>query len=144
MLYFDTSFLAPLVVSEATSESITVFFDTLDDAERATSQWTRVECASLIARILRMDQIDTLTASQYAAQFDELITSAFKVFLPEADDFDRARRLLAVANTGLRAGDALHLAIAANRNAGRIYTLDKGFVRAGRLLGQPVEGLDTA
>lgn len=144
MLYFDTSFLAPLVVSEATSRTITGFFDALDDAERATSHWTRVECASLIARLVRMDQIDTVTASQYSAQFEDLITGSFKVFLPESGDFDRARRLLAVANTGLRAGDALHLAIAANRDAARIYTLDKGFVRAGRLLGQPVEGLDPA
>jgi hypothetical protein len=144
MLYFDTSFLAPLVVDEATSQSINDFFDALGDAERATSHWTRVECASLIARLVRMDRIDTVTAGRYAVRFEELITGSFKVFVPDIGDFDRARRLLAVANTGLRAGDALHLAIAANREAERILTLDKGFVRAGRLLGLPVDSLDGA
>jgi predicted nucleic acid-binding protein len=38
----------------------------------------------------------------------------------------------------LRAPDALHLAIAANRNATAIYTLDAGLRKAGRLMGLPV------
>jgi predicted nucleic acid-binding protein len=35
----------------------------------------------------------------------------------------------------LRVGDALHLAIASNRNVGTFYTLDKKLLRAGKLLG---------
>jgi predicted nucleic acid-binding protein len=38
----------------------------------------------------------------------------------------------------LRAGDALHLAIAANRHAAAIYSLDKRLLRAGEILGLPV------
>jgi hypothetical protein len=38
----------------------------------------------------------------------------------------------------LRAGDALHLAIAGNRQAAAIYSLDKGLLMAGRLLDLPV------
>ena len=41
-------------------------------------------------------------------------------------------------NTGLRAGDALHLAIAGNRQAEAFYSLDKGPLMAGRLLDLPV------
>jgi predicted nucleic acid-binding protein len=43
--------------------------------------------------------------------------------------------------TGLGAGDALHLAIAANRSASAVYSLDKMLVKAGRILGLPVRGL---
>jgi hypothetical protein len=40
--------------------------------------------------------------------------------------------------TGLRAGDALHLAIAANRRAETFYSLDRTLLRAGRLLDLPI------
>ena len=39
--------------------------------------------------------------------------------------------------TGLRAGDALHLAIAGNRQAEVVYSLDKAMIRAGKTLGVP-------
>jgi predicted nucleic acid-binding protein len=39
---------------------------------------------------------------------------------------------------GLRAGDALHLAIARNRRADTIYSLDKTMLKAGRGLGLPL------
>ncbi|MBC7637090.1 MAG: hypothetical protein H7251_15980 [Acetobacteraceae bacterium] len=45
---------------------------------------------------------------------------------------------MARPETGLRGGDALHLAIAANRRASAIYSLDKGLVKAGKMLGLPV------
>ena len=39
--------------------------------------------------------------------------------------------------TGLRAGDALHLAIASNRGADAIYSLDQLMIAAGKELGLP-------
>ena len=54
MLYFDTSFLAPLIVEEATSKKIEAFFVALPVGRLHVSQWTRVEFASLIAREFRM------------------------------------------------------------------------------------------
>ncbi|MDE2230228.1 MAG: hypothetical protein KGL11_14465 [Alphaproteobacteria bacterium] len=38
----------------------------------------------------------------------------------------------------MRAGDALHLAIATNHGAEAIYSLDKTLLKAGRRLGLPV------
>jgi predicted nucleic acid-binding protein len=38
----------------------------------------------------------------------------------------------------LRAGDALHLAIAKNNHAGAIYSFDKTLLKAGKVLGLPV------
>jgi predicted nucleic acid-binding protein len=68
-----------------------------------------------------------------------LIASTFLTLLPTGADFDLARRFLRNYETGLRSGDALHLAIASNHGAEAIYSLDRGLLRAGRHLGLPVE-----
>jgi predicted nucleic acid-binding protein len=49
-----------------------------------------------------------------------------------------ARRYLHTYETGLRAGDALHLAIAGNHQAAAIYSLDRTMIKAGKILGLPV------
>jgi predicted nucleic acid-binding protein len=58
--------------------------------------------------------------------------------LPSGDDYERARYYLRNYETGLRAGDALHLAIAGNHRAKAIYSLDKTMIKAGKILGLPV------
>jgi predicted nucleic acid-binding protein len=49
-----------------------------------------------------------------------------------------AKKYLARHQGGLRAGDALHLAIARNRGSERIYSLDNTLLKAGRSLGLPM------
>lgn len=46
-------------------------------------------------------------------------------------------RFLRNSSSGLRAGDALHLAIAKNHGAHHVYTLDQGLVKAAIALGLP-------
>ena len=67
MRYFDTSFLAPLILPEASSELIAAFFEGLPDDDLAVSHWTRVEFASLLAREVRMGGLDAEAASAAAA-----------------------------------------------------------------------------
>ena len=137
MLYFDTSFLVPLILPEATSEGVAGFFETLRSDDLAVSDWTRVEFASLLAREVRMGGLDVVAAREANARFKTMVGDSFIVVLPNRDDFDRARDWLGAFQTGLRAGDALHLAIAGNRGADAIYSLDKVMVAAGRMLGLP-------
>ena len=63
---------------------------------------------------------------------------SFSVLLANADDFGLAKRYLGQFQTGLRAGDALHLAVASNHRAAVIYSLDKRLLKAGKLLDLPV------
>ena len=135
MRYFDTSFLVPLILPEASSEPIAVFFDGLPADELATGHWTRVEFASLLAREVRMGGLDASTAREASSRFEAMIDESFVVLLPNRDDFDRAREWLGHFETGLRAGDALHLAIASNRGSEAIYSLDKRMIAAGKTLG---------
>ena len=138
MLYFDTSFLAPLVLPESTSDKIAAFVRRLPVEELTVSHWTRVEFSSLIARDVRMSVLDAAAGARADARFEAMVDASFAVLLPNADDFGLAKRYLGKFNTGLRAGDALHLAIAGNRQAEAFYSLDKGALMAGRLLDLPV------
>lgn len=138
MLYFDTSFLAPLVLPESTSDRIAAFVRRLPVEELTVSHWTRVEFSSLIARDVRMSVLDAAAGARADARFEAMVDASFAVLLPNAEDFGLAKRYLGKFNTGLRAGDALHLAIAGNRQAAAIYSLDKGLLMAGRLLDLPV------
>ena len=137
MRYFDTSFLVPLVLPEATSDPIAGFFENLPPEDLAVSQWTRVELASMLAREVRMGNLDAAAAREAGSRFEAMIEESFIVLLPDRDDFDRAREWLSRFDTGLRAGDALHLAIASNRGAAVIHCLDKVMIAAGTTLGLP-------
>ena len=53
------------------------------------------------------------------------------------DDFTLAKEFLGDHESGLRGGDALHLAIARNHRAEAVYSLDKTMVDAGTNLGLP-------
>ena len=117
MRYFDTSVLSPFVLPVATSERITRFFDDLPTDALAVRHWTRVEFASLLTRKVRMGSPEAAAAREAGSKFETIIEESFVVPLPNHDDFDLARELLSHFETGLRAGDALHLAIASNCGA---------------------------
>ena len=138
MFYFDTSFLVPLILLEATSEKIAAFFRRLPTEEFTLSHWTRVEFSSLIAREVRIGGLDGQAARRADARFEAMVDESFVVLLPSADDFGLAKRYLGEFETGLRAGDALHLAVASNHHAAVIYSLDKTLLKAGKLLNLPV------
>jgi hypothetical protein len=138
MLYFDTSFLVPLILPEATSDAIAAFTQGLPANQFTVSHWTRVEFSSLIAREVRMGGLDAGSAGLADARFEAMVDESFAVLLPNADDYDLAKEFLGTFETGLRAGDALHLAIARNHRATAIYSLDKTLLMAGQVLGLPV------
>jgi predicted nucleic acid-binding protein len=138
VLYFDTSFLAPLVIPEATSDKIAAFVRRLPAEEFTVSHWTRVEFSSLIAREVRMGGLDLQAATRADARFEAMVQESFSVLLPNADDFALAKRYLTRFETRLRAGDALHLAVANNHRASVIYSLDKILLEAGKILDLPV------
>ena len=134
MLYFDTSFLAPLILQESSSTKIEAFFAKLKADELYVSHWTRVEFASLIAREVRMGALAAPDALLAIAQFDDLVTESFQVLAPAVADYELAKAFIQHFATKLRAGDALHLAIASNQGAKSLYTLDAGLLNAAKLL----------
>ena len=138
MLYFDTSFLVPLILPEATSDKIALFVARLPAEDFAVSHWTRVEFSSLIAREVRIGGLDVGAAARADTRFEAMVSESFLILLPNADDFALAKRYLGRFETRLRAGDAFHLAVANNHRAAMIYSLDKTLLNAGKILELPV------
>jgi predicted nucleic acid-binding protein len=138
MLYLDTSFVAPLVIAEDTSNAVEAFVLKLKPGELATSLWAQVELASLVSRKVRMGELSTAEAEAVRREFERMLSESFELLVPSAADFAAAARYLEVPKTGLRAADALHLAIATNHGAKKTLTLDAGFIGAGKQLKLPV------
>jgi predicted nucleic acid-binding protein len=139
MRYFDTSFLMPVFVREPSTDRVERILGQQPAGDVIVSHWTCVEFSSAVARLVRMGEVADEAAVAIDTAFTAYIETSFYVVLPGVADFNLARRFLRRYETGLRAGDALHLAIASNRSAETIYSLDRGLLRAGRLLGLPVD-----
>lgn len=137
MLYLDTSFVAPLVLNEEVSPQVEAFLAKQAAGSLAVSQWTRVEFCSLVAREVRMKHFSTQTAEAVIAEFEALVQESCQVWLPSAADYGLARSLLARFDSGLRGGDALHLAISRNQGADKVLTLDESLLKAARFLKIP-------
>lgn len=138
MIYLDTSFIAPLAIAEDSSAAVEAMVMKVKPGELATGLWTRIELASLMARKLRMGELTTTDADAVRLEFLKILEESFKIILPTAADFATATKFLDTPKSSLRAGDAFHLAIAANHGARKIWSLDQGFIKAGKHLKLPV------
>ncbi len=137
--YFDTSFLVPLLVPEENSERIEKVVQEISlENAMLVSQWTRVEMASVFSRLVRMGELEQDAAQACDRAFSTMVDESFEIVTPGLRDFDLCHQYLARFDNSLRAGDALHLAIAANHGAQVIYTLDKGMLKIGTKLGLPL------
>ncbi len=126
------------MLEEAASTAVETFLGTRPEGALCVSYFTKLEFSSLLAREVRMRGLTAAAALAAARQFDELLAQSYAIILPEIEDYLLADRFIRQFATGLRAGDALHLAIAKNHGAQQLYTLDQGLLKAGKLLRIPV------
>ena len=92
----------------------------------------------MLAREVRGGGLAEQAAREVDMRFEAAMAQSFLIVLPNRNDFDLCKRYLGQFDTGLRGGDAMHLAVAANHGAQMICTLDKKLLRAGKMLGLPV------
>jgi uncharacterized protein len=134
MIYIDTSALVPLFIREPKSEAVLSWIES--SGERlAISEWTLVEFASAAAIKVRTGQTAANLAKQATARVHAFAKKPWAVAVPEREE---SRRTLALAGDDalkLRAGDALHLAIAASLSAQGILCLDEVMIESARSLG---------
>lgn len=134
MFYFDTSFIVPYYVNEASSDAVAALLSGVPAGQLVVSEWTRVEFASQLARRVRMGELDTQLANTIMTAFEQDLKSAFHVLELEQQDYTQASRLLLVDPAlGLRGPDALHLALA-SRYQTPLYTLDVKLIQAAAAL----------
>jgi uncharacterized protein len=111
-LYFDTSIFVPLTVAEQKSEAIQNWFSGCDPSSIVVSDWVMVEFRSALSLKLRTRQITTAARDASEKVLLTYISDYFTTVAVQRADFQRAAALAHQESLKLRAGDALHLAIA--------------------------------
>ncbi len=105
------------------------------------SDWLEPEVSSAFAIKCRMGVLSQHQREQGLAAFARLASRTLTVVRIEQPHFRAAARLVDNSLDGLRAGDALHLAVALD-HATTLCTLDKRFGRAALSVGIKLEGFE--
>lgn len=133
MLYVDTCVLLAALTPEADSTAAAAFLAQTSDV-LAISSWTSTEFLSALGLKVRTGALSHAEAEKVLNCFEHTLAPALLVLELEAQDFRNANACLRGWPTALRAADALHLAVAAGRNA-TLCSLDARFVATALELG---------
>ncbi len=126
--YLDTSVLVSVLTEEGHTARTERWLAAHDSDLKLISWWVEVEWGAAISMKVRSATLDQRGRELADAAFRQLVSSSIAILPVEHSHFIAASDL-ARQSTGLRAGDALHLAIAASQEAA-ICTLDIGMARA--------------
>lgn len=110
------------------------WFNQQTSEELAISDWVVTEFSSALSMRLRLKHLSAELRAEAMTQFTNLRTGSLAVVPITREHFQAAARFADQSRLGLRAGDALHVAIAAGLGA-TIYTLDKRLGEAAVALG---------
>ena len=137
MIYVDTSALVPAFIREPRSEAVLAWLET--SGERlVVSEWTITEFSSAAAIKARTGEIAPNLAKQARTRFLDFAQNHCSIALPQRAEFRRAAELAGDVNLKLRAGDALHLAIAEASKAEGILCLDETMATGAKTMGLKV------
>lgn len=128
-IYLDTSLLVAAMAPETGTAAAMAWMTDHAEVSLVISDWVIAEFASAIAVKQRRGDIDADDARAAQAQFAALVSTVFEVVMVTRPHFRAAARIAETSAAGLRAGDALHLAIAADLGLS-VATLDRGMARA--------------
>ncbi len=130
----DTS----VVIAALTSETHTIAAQDWLEAHRTAalwiSEWGLTECSAALSFKLRTGQLSAERQMSARAALTRMVNETVFRVAVTSRQFQRAGELAARAESGLRAGDALHLATASDMGA-IMVTLDMGMARAAETLG---------
>ena len=138
MIYLDTNLVVALCAREQDSDRVEAALASIEEP-LITSEWTRVEFTSAIGMKVRNRELSEPLARRALADYYQAFEPGIGVVTPSRDDYILASDYLQDLKSGLRSGDALHLAVAFNQKATRLLTLDKVFIKAARGIGLSVE-----
>jgi len=134
MLYLDTSLLVAALTNETETQRMQTWLGQQDVDELAISDWVATEFSSALSIKLRTGQIRANHRADALALFARLGTDSLTVVAVSRLQVRTAARFADPYELGLRAGDALHLAICADHGA-TLCTLDRRLSDAGLALG---------
>ena len=124
ILYLDTAVLVAALTHEAKTARTLRRLDDQAPELLAISDWVMTEFSSALSIKLRSGQIETQHRTDALAMFTTMRSETFTVLPVSGAQFRTAARFADQHALGLRAGDALHLAICADHGA-ILCTLDR-------------------
>jgi uncharacterized protein len=134
MLYLDTSLLVAALTNEAETRRMQGWLGEKDPDELGISDWVVAEFSAALSIKLRTGAIQAADRAGALTMFTRICNENLVVMPLSRGQFRLAARFADQYASGLRAGDALHLAICAEQGA-TICTLDRRLGEAASTLG---------
>jgi predicted nucleic acid-binding protein len=134
MLYLDTSLLVAALTNEPETGRMQTWLGQQPLEDLAISDWVATEFSSALSIKLRSGQIGADDRAEALATFTRLATDSLTIVPVSRLQFRTAARFADQHRLGLRAGDALHLAVCADYGA-TLCTIDQRLNDAGSVLG---------
>jgi hypothetical protein len=123
MIYVDTSVAVALFVPEARTAAIMQWLATTD-AALVSADWILTELASALSIKERRGDLSAADAEAVWSEFESFCEAGLSLVAPNRKALATAARLARDASSNLRAGDALHLAVALDAGVSHIATTD--------------------
>ncbi|MBM3098992.1 type II toxin-antitoxin system VapC family toxin [Gluconobacter cerinus] len=133
-IYIDTSVLVAALTNEAETDRMQSWLARQAPEDLFISDWVATEFSSALSIKLRTAQITVTDRANALALFTRLSAESFEVLPITPQQFKTAARFSDQYTLGLRAGDALHLAVCADHGA-TLCTLDRRLAEAGPHVG---------
>lgn len=134
MFYVDTSVWVASIVAKQKSSIVRAWLQHRNPEDLVISDWVVAEFSSALSLKVRTRQIDLEQRAAALGAFAEVIGASLNIVPIATGHFRTAARFAGNHLTGLRGGDALHLAVAASHGAS-VCTLDMTLAAAGPILG---------
>ena len=133
MIYLDTSVLGAIFFREAGAAELVAHLESQRKQKLMISAWTLTEMASAGGIKVRTGAINEEARQQALSNFQRFSSRRFSLVEIEPADF-RTAAVYIDSPTSLRAGDALHLAVA-HRLGASLASLDRRMCAATTCLG---------
>jgi len=136
--YVDASVIVALLTPELHSDRAEIWFNANADDSPSISAWVITEVSSALSIKVRTGALTPEQRASVLAGWQHMRAANLTMLGVTEDQFETAARFADRYDLKLRAGDALHLAIAAKAGC-TLVTLDQIMAAAAPALGVPVE-----
>lgn len=123
-IYADTSALVALFAKESAAHAIRLWLENESNV-LCSADWCVTEVSSALSTKVRSNALTQQDADFAWETFEQSCQGDLELLPVLPQDFSHAAQLCRVAASRLRAGDALHLAVALRQNCQQLLSFDR-------------------